>query len=138
MLDDPKLANRSCAICLKYKFDERTGLLEFGADQKPQERMTGCGDIFLAPCRDMSLDIRGRRNRTCRKGTPENPKTLSEANQRCYEHYLECRAVGQFPDDPIVRRNAGIIRQIEDEFDRKQKTSFQKSITEVMELLTVT
>lgn len=31
-----------------------------------------------------------------------------------YRHYLECKATGHFPDDPIVRQNAGTIRMIED------------------------
>lgn len=30
-------------------------------------------------------------------------------------HYRECRAVGQFPDDPIVRSNAAEFRRAEDE-----------------------
>lgn len=29
-------------------------------------------------------------------------------------HYLECRAIGRFPDDSWVRRNAVIVRRIED------------------------
>lgn len=39
---------------------------------------------------------------------------LSQRNERVYRHYLECKAVGSFPDDPIVRRHAGIIRRVED------------------------
>ena len=26
-----------------------------------------------------------------------------------YQHYLRCKAVGQFPDEPLVRRNAALI-----------------------------
>lgn len=50
----------------------------------------------------------------CPKGTPETSKELSEKNMRAYRHYLECKAVGDFPQDAIVRRNAGIIRVVED------------------------
>lgn len=50
----------------------------------------------------------------CPKGTPENQKSLTEKNLLAWQHYLECKAVGDFPDDPIVRSNAGIIRRIED------------------------
>jgi hypothetical protein len=82
----------------------------------------------------MSLDIRGRRNRTCRKGSPEHPRTLSEANQRCYEHYRECRAVGRFPDDPIVRRNAAIIREIEDEIASKRERKFCEKVDELVQV----
>ena len=50
----------------------------------------------------------------CPKGSPEAGKALSELNQWAYAHYLECRAIGSFPDDGIVRENAAIIRGVED------------------------
>ena len=43
----------------------------------------------------------------------------SEKSHRAYQHYLECAAVGQFPDDPLVRRNARIIRQVEQAWERR-------------------
>lgn len=43
-------------------------------------------------------------------GSPDNRRALSPRNVQCYEHYMECAAVGQFPDDAVVRRNAGLIR----------------------------
>ena len=43
-----------------------------------------------------------------------NACELTEQLWRTYRHYKECRAIGSFPDDPIVRRNAAIIREIED------------------------
>lgn len=39
---------------------------------------------------------------------------LSVKNQRAFRHYRECVAVGEFPNDGIVRRNAAIIRGVED------------------------
>lgn len=39
---------------------------------------------------------------------------LTEQNRRAWEHYQECRAVGHFPDDPIVRRLGGLLRRMED------------------------
>jgi len=39
---------------------------------------------------------------------------LSDRNLRVLAHYRECQAVGQWPDDRLVRRHAAIIRQIED------------------------
>ena len=38
---------------------------------------------------------------------------LSPDNIRAYVFDVECKAVNQWPDDPIVRRNARIIRTIE-------------------------
>jgi hypothetical protein len=45
----------------------------------------------------------------CRKGTPERQLSLNEKNRRAYRHYLTCKATGAWPDDGMVRRNAGII-----------------------------
>lgn len=55
-----------------------------------------------------------RGGKGCPKGTPENSNALSPKNEEAYQHYLECRAVGQFPDDMIVKKNAKRIRMIED------------------------
>ncbi len=49
----------------------------------------------------------------------QNAVELTDRNFAAYVHYLECRAVGQFPADPIVRRNARILRAIQDEADQK-------------------
>lgn len=67
--------------------------------------------------------IKGQRPRCewCPKvpeGDPPEPASAVEMNQRnwsAYRHYLECKAIGQFPDDPMVRKNASIIRQIEEQ-----------------------
>ncbi len=64
----------------------------------------------------------------CPKGTPENPRGLSTANQAAWRFDRECRAAGVFPDDPIVRRNAAIIRQVEEEFERRQRTEFRQAV----------
>ena len=88
-----------CETCQKYHFNEqwertkfRGEWLERRPDQPP----------------------RCRTDKGCARGTPERPNTLSAKNAAAYEHYLESRATGQFPDDPIVRRNARLIRMIED------------------------
>ncbi len=60
-------------------------------------------------------------------GEPASPlyaQDLTEQNAQAYQHYLECRAVGVFDDDPIVRRNASFIRQVEDQV--QQSRSGQK------------
>jgi len=56
----------------------------------------------------------------CPKGTPENSIELSQKNLQAWHHYQECRAVGNFPDDPIVRRNAALIKRIEDYYKQHQ------------------
>jgi hypothetical protein len=44
--------------------------------------------------------------------TPQFAVELSPRNRRAWQHYEQCRAVGQFPDDPIVRRNAAICASV--------------------------
>lgn len=58
---------------------------------------------------------------TCPKGHIDKQKGLSEKNLKAWGHYIECRAVGEFPEDSIVRRNAGIIRSVEDAIERQKR-----------------
>src|SRR3954464_6059038 len=97
-------------------FDEDTGLIQFGRDGQPETRLKQLGPSFLAPCQDP--------NRGCPKGTPENPRSLCPENVEAYEHYLECRAIGSFPDDPIVHRNAALIRAVEDDIAKRKESDF--------------
>lgn len=83
------------------------------------------------PCEvsaNYSPDVRAR---ACAKISPDAGVALNGRNQHALEHYLECRAVGVFPDDPIVRRNARIIREIYDRYEQGQLTS------EVIKLMTM-
>ena len=56
--------------------------------------------------RNVALPCRGS---GCPKGTPERQLSLSLKNRRAYRHYQICRATGTWPNDGMVRRNAGII-----------------------------
>jgi hypothetical protein len=46
----------------------------------------------------------------------ENAVEMSAQSWQIWTHYQECKAVGRFPDDPVVARHAGILRQMEDGF----------------------
>lgn len=41
---------------------------------------------------------------------PASAQDLTDKNRLAYLHFLECDAVGAFPADAIVRRNAAIIK----------------------------
>lgn len=114
-----------CEICEKYVCDDQTKAFSFGRDGKPELRLVDIGVEFLAPCRDPA--------RGCPKGTPENQKTLNESNQVCYDHFRECEAVGQFPDDPIVRRNAALIKDTIREVERGKEAEFQFAMLKLAE-----
>jgi len=93
----PELARRDCGDCLEHVYDESTGrpALHLG---RPVRRPEGTAP----PCRLPQVG--------CPKGTPEEPRTLTVQNQCAWLFDLECRAVGRYPDDAIVARNAAIIR----------------------------
>ena len=100
----PEIVSMDCGLCEKFRTDDNWNFTK-GRDGKRELRLVNCGDDFKAPCRNPK--------KGCPKGTPDNPRTLSSDNELCYEHFKECRAVNQFPDDPIVRRNAAIISEAE-------------------------
>lgn len=59
---------------------------------------------------------------------PENAVELTEEHRETVRFYRECRAVGQFPADPIVRWAAATLRAAEDHCDRVQATRTQLTV----------
>lgn len=90
-------------------YDEDEGKVLTGQDGKPYPRPKG----NVPPCRMKGVG--------CDKGTPEDQHVLSEQNRQAYQHWKECRAVGEFPDDPIVRQNAVIIQDVVDAHTRAEE-----------------
>lgn len=96
---NPKLANRSCDRCQTFWYDEKTGKpLIQNSTLLPMLRANGGS---APPCRIPGLG--------CLKGTPEKQNVLNPANKWAFQHYLRCKAIGQFPADEIVATNAAII-----------------------------
>jgi len=100
----PEVAFRDCSRCLKYEYGDDGKEVEWRG--RPMERIAKCP----APCRTA---------KGCPKGTPEEPKTLSAKNMRAYAHYLSCKAVGRWPHDETVERNASIIAPIIEANERR-------------------
>ena len=100
LLLHPEVATRDCGHCQKWLYDEKTGRV-VKRGPRDVERPAGT----FPPCQTQA---------GCPKGTPEEPRSLSPRNEMAYRHYLECKAVGEFPPDSIVRRNAALIRATED------------------------
>ncbi len=102
----PEFAGRTCASCKEWVYQD-DGTIQLRAGE-PVKRFRGAP----TPCG------------TCPKipsGLPKCPESAvepSEKSARIYQHYRECRAVARFPDDPIVKRHAAIIRALHDERDR--------------------
>lgn len=99
----PHVAFRDCDFCHKFLHDPDSGAVEKSPDGKPLIRQPN----NPPPCREM----KGRVLVGCPKGTPEKSKALNARNRKALWHFYKCSAVGDFPADPIVRRNAAIIAQ---------------------------
>ena len=109
ILVHPKIARLSCQDCIRY--------------------LTVDGEIIRKPALVGLPMVRPPGSPTpcykCPKipvGTPPIPANaveISPKNRLAWLFDCECRAVGKWPDDPIVRRNAAIIRQVRDDFDRE-------------------
>lgn len=108
--------DRTCAVCMKYvprddgtfMRDKRTGLPVL----RTKGDVTPCGKCPKVP---ESVKVRAAGDyRLMRAGAVE----LTEQNRQAYRHYRRCKAVGQFPPDPLVWWVAGVVREIEDEYDR--------------------
>lgn len=112
----PEVANRNCPHCQTWQYDDATGKIVEKPKGTPLKRY---GPLMCNTAAG------------CHKGTPDQQKSLSPHNQLAYQHYRECRAVGHFPNDPIVRRHAVIIRDIEDQVDRIRSMEFQSSMLQV-------
>lgn len=91
----PHLEVVSCADCKKFVYSPLEG--RFAPNEGPPW-LRPEGDSLLCETRE-----------GCPKGTPDRQRVLSPKNDMALKFDLECRAVGQWPDDPIVRRNAKII-----------------------------
>lgn len=119
-LRHPLFAALSCGDCKKWLYDDdgrptmrNNYPLPSVPMARPEGKPTPC-----YKCPKFGGDV------SPSERTPENgaTRTLSEKNSQVVRHYLECRAVGQFPDDPLVRRHAMLLRSVEDaEADRRQR-----------------
>lgn len=109
-----------CDLCQKYQWNPEEGQFERAENGAFRKRLPE----IKPPCRT---------KKGCPKGTPEAPRTLWKNNRKAYEFYLECEAVGNFPDDPYVRRIARLIREVLNEAqEAKRKESSELSLFKVL------
>lgn len=107
-LSHPNLAKRDCKMCKQFWYNEQTGLPILKSD----------GTRLLRSGVTLCETEEG-----CKKGTPEDQKSLSKENRWAYEYHNLCRAVGHWPNDMIVKRNAAIINKAIQRHERLTKTS---------------
>ncbi len=110
-----EIAGRSCSDCQRYQYYDR------GPGQFAREPMTRAGKLVpraaasKTPCAWCPKIAPG--DPAC----PESAQDLSDKNRAAYLHYLECSAVGAFPADALVRRNAALIKGAEDAAERVER-----------------
>lgn len=112
----PEVATRSCAHCQKWRYDEATGRVAEDAFGQKIPRYNG----ERLPCHFTPS--------TCPKGTPDAGIELSDINWQVYLHNRECAAVGDFPNDEVVRRNAAIIFEVEQQIRDQMQWQFLKTL----------
>ncbi|AWM35908.1 hypothetical protein GobsT_63590 [Gemmata obscuriglobus] len=103
LLLHPEIAARSCDDCARHLYHDR-GPGQFGHRVERGGRPVARPRGVKPPCQWCPKVAPGD------EPVPASAQDLSEKNRAAYLHFLECDAVGAFPPDPIVRRNAAIIR----------------------------
>jgi hypothetical protein len=116
LLLHPEVSSRDCQMCQKWLYDEQTGAIETTKDGQPLARPAS-GVVSVPPCRQPK--------NSCPKGTPEAKRSLTPQNERCYQHYVRCKATNHWPRDPVVCRNAGLIRTVEDQVERLEQKNLR-------------
>jgi len=114
LLINPEIAARSCSDCQQFLYYDR-GPGEFGdvvmRGGKKQPRQRG----QKTPCWCCPKIAPGDEPK------PENAQELSDRNTMAFLFHRECAAVGHFPNDAIVRRNAAIIADAMSAADRVER-----------------
>ena len=114
MLLHTDVAKRSCTDCQKWLYNDR-GPGKFGDLMEKNGKPTPRPAKAKTPCY------------WCPKIAPDdepipaNAQELTDKNLQAYSHYLECAAVGDFPNDAIVRRNAAIIKGAHEAVERVER-----------------
>jgi hypothetical protein len=112
--EHPLVAFRDCESCKKWLYDEKTGMIH------TRNGVNSPRGNVPTPCDEPKLG--------CHKGHYDKQMVLSDRNQMAYQHFKECKAVGQFPDDSVVRRNASIISALEENYERDENYRVMTSV----------
>lgn len=101
----PGWSSLSCDDCTKYIVDK---------DGYPDRdtSLRGYGRLKLRPKNTVTPCHQCPKTHGSPRRTREHAQEPTERSRRCYKHYMECAATGHFPDDPLVRYHAGIIKTV--------------------------
>lgn len=131
--------NRPCSVCESYIWKQNEpGRLQRTADGTPVERTDKNLPLRCMECpkvpkwaKEAGKNWKELRELAAPDMTPEN--------QAAFDFYRECRAIGTFPDDDLVRWYSAIIRDVWDEADRRpveRQTAAIKGLCDLIALRT--
>jgi hypothetical protein len=109
----PDAASRPCGDCRRWLYHDTPD--RFGdavvRGGRPVARPPGC-PTPCSYCPKQPADVPDHARR------PETAVELSDKNARAVAFSRECRAVGRWPDDALVRRNAAVVAEAERSAER--------------------
>jgi hypothetical protein len=118
----PEIAARSCEDCQKWLYYDQ-GPGKFGERvERPAGVPVPRGPHIKTPCCWCAKLPAGK------EPCPENAVELTAENFEAWAHYRECKAVGDFPQDAIVRFNASIIAEAEAHAERIRQSKSGLSV----------
>ena len=110
----PEITSRSCEDCKTYLYNDTRERMGLPVIRAGRQELRGNAPTPCRWCPKLPADVPSS------EACPEKAVELSQRNYKCLAHYLECRAVGRFPDDAIVRRNAMVIRSVMDDIEHEK------------------
>lgn len=130
------MAALSCDDCCRWLVNEDWTFATRNGSEGPvrQSRLplpAALGGGVVTPCGrcpkiPREVGVAGRHPASGRRYGP------SERSLRVIRHYLQCRAVGRFPEDSLVRRNAWLLSEVERAFgDAQRRREVQTILTAV-------
>lgn len=128
--------DRSCDDCRKFIYDDAGRPRKHNRTGLPLVNMTGTTPCSVCPkIPERVFDTDGREIAktplTAAKLRPHAVE-LTPRLRLAWQHYRECRAVGRFPDDHIVRGNASRFRHATDEADAQRQADRDNNILDLM------
>ena len=104
---DPPKYGRDCLDCRRNNYDETTGKVKMSRVSGYTLPMLRIGS---PPCHECGKTVGLEpRDRVWANATEPGPRAY-----RAFRFWLECRAVGEWPRDPIVRRFASACAMVEE------------------------
>jgi hypothetical protein len=129
ILSHPEMIQRTCEECQKYVYQDT---IEEMSSEKLIDKRTSL-PLLRPPGGRLPCQRCPRVAHVAAKDKhPGNAVDIMERTWKIYRHYRECRAVGQFPDDPIVRSHAAEIRAVEDQLERREERQLLQTIVAML------